>query len=197
MKIETLEFDCCEFQDLQGNWRTIRQCPLTQREELRARYLKLHDCLKEADETNTIAEIYDTNSYFQFQCHKILELCGISPHWIGLNEMAQMIFPYPDGDEIIEGVLMRLNFPASKRATKPGEEGSSYEEIIAALWGYTESLEKALELAKSEPAQNLLDILQARANQMRDANPEAKQKAMKREWQKKARAEMEADYGRS
>lgn len=189
MEIAHIEFDCIEFQDITGQYRLIHGCSLTNREELRSRLSQLQKYLDTASEEQTVRSLYDSNNYFQHLCHQCLLLSGISLDWIDFNMMTQMLFPYQSGEKYRQGILLELNFPAPYSSIK-NQKGATYEEIIAALWSHTEDLEKALELANTLPAGQLLDITQARAKQMQDTDPQKREKAQQREWQQKAREDL-------
>jgi hypothetical protein len=189
MEIAHVEFDCIEFQDITGQYRLIHGCSLTNREELKARLSQLQKYLNDAPEQVTVRSLYDNDKYFQHLCHQCLELSGISLNWIDFNMMAQMLFPYQSGEKCRQGILVELNFPTPSGNTK-NQKGATYEEAIAALWSHTEDLEKALELANTLPADQLLDIMQARAKQMQDTDPQKREKAQQREWQQKAREDL-------
>jgi len=192
MQVQHVEFDTIDFKDIKGTYRTIRQCPLTQREEFRTRLGQLQEQLQQRDGSETIAEAFDRDPYFAYLCQECLTLCGIAPNWLSIDMLVTFLFPHEEEGKIVEGVLVQINFPKSKRVASDKDKGMNYEELLASLWSYTQDLSKALELAKTVPGSELLGILDARAQQLQDANPEEREKAIKREWQSKAREEMEA-----
>jgi hypothetical protein len=187
MEIAHVEFDCIEFQDITGQYRLVHGCSLTNREELRSRLSQLQKTLDNAPEKQTVRSLYDKDPYFRHLCHQCLELSGISLDWVDFNMMTQMLFPYQTGEKYRQGILVELNFPTQPQT---GKKGSTYEEIIAALWSHTQDLEKALELANTLPADQLLDIMQARTKQIQDTDPQKREKSQQREWQQKARQDL-------
>ncbi len=193
MDIQYFEFDTFEFEDITGTIRTFGGCSLTNREELRERINVLKKILEEADKDSTLQEIYDDNKYFRFNCHRCLELCGISLNWVDFNMMSQLLFPHQIGEHLRQGILINLNFPPSK--DKKGGKGATYEEILAALWNHTGDLQKALEIANSLPAEQLLNVVQARADQLKQSDPQNREKAQQKEWQQKARQDLEQARG--
>ncbi|WP_016949758.1 hypothetical protein [Anabaena sp. PCC 7108] len=188
MEIAHVEFDCIEFQDIAGEYRLIHGCSLKNRDELRSRLSLLQKFLNNSPEQETVRSLYDQNKYFQHLCHQCLALSGISLEWIDFGMMLQMLFPYKTGEKYRQGILVELNFSA--QSDVKSQKGANYEEILAALWSHTGDLQKALEFAGTLPADQLLNIMQARAKQMQDADPQKREKAQQREWQQKAREDL-------
>lgn len=191
MNIAYIDFDAFEFEGVDGIYHLIRGCSLVNREELRSRLGLLQERLRSTSEDLTLQELYDQDKYFRHLCHRCLELCGIRLDWVDIDMMMQFLFPYQIEDKFIEGILVRLNFPSRQRQQGKGGKTPTYEEILAALWSHTNDLQKALELAKNMPADGLIETMQARAKQMQDADPQAREKAQKREWQQRARQDLE------
>lgn len=190
MNIYHAEFDCFEFEDLQGNFRLIRGCPLSQRQELAARLSQVYERLQKSPEGETLAEVYDRDKYLQHLFRKCLELCEISLDWLDINMMSQLLLSYEEDGEMREGLLVQINFPKGKRKSDT-KKSATYEELLAALWSHTQDLQKALELAETIPAEQLMDILEVRSVQVRNSDPQEREKAMKREWQTKSREDIE------
>jgi hypothetical protein len=188
--IDVESFDCLEFEDVNGQYRLIRGCSLASREELQRRLFQVQECLKKVDEDLFLQEVYDSDKYFRHLCHRCLELCGISLEWIDFNMMTQMLFPYEVEGQLFEGILIAFNFPKSDNSK--GGKNATYEEIIAAISSHTNDISKALELAQTVPAEQLIEILEARAKQTQQADPKAREKAQQREWQQRARQDLEA-----
>ncbi|MBD2628495.1 hypothetical protein [Trichormus variabilis] len=199
MEIAHVEFDCIEFQDITGEYRLIHGCSLKNREELRSRFSQLQKFLDNSSELETVRSLYERDTYFRHLCHRCLELSGISLEWVDFHMMTQMLFPYQAGEYQgvavhKQGILIELNFPVQNNGIK-SQKGATYEELVAALWSHTEDLQKALELSSTLSADQLLDIMQARSKQMQDADPQKREKAQQREWQQKARQDLEKDRG--
>lgn len=183
MQIEHVRFDVIEFEDCQGEIRTIRGCPLAKREEFRARLNLLDEWLKGQ---MSVADLYDTDNYFRHLCDKALEVCGISPDWVSISMLVQLLFERQDDQgESYPGYLVSLNFPP--RQPKPGSKPVTHEDLLAAIWSHTEDLDKALNLAESLPAEQLLGILEAKAMQ----SPAAQEEAKKADYKAKARQKRE------
>jgi hypothetical protein len=190
MNILYAEFDCFEFEDLKGNFRLIRGCPLSQRQELASRLNQVHERLQQSNEGETLAEAYDRDKYLGHLFQKCLELCGVSLDWLDINMMSQFLLPFEENGEMREGLLVQINFPKGKRKSD-SKTSVAYEELLAALWSHTQDLQKALELAESIPAEQLMDILEARSSQIKNSDPQEREKAMKRDWQAKCREDIE------
>ncbi len=190
MNIHYVEFDCFEFQDLQGNFRLVKGCPLSQRQELAARLEQIHDRLQQSPEGETLAEAYDRDEHLQYLFDRSLSLCGIETDWLDINMMSHFLLSYEKDGEVCEGLLIQINFP-KRRQKADSDKSATYEELIAALWSHTQDLQKALELARTIPSEQLVDILQARSAQIKNSDPQEQEKAIKREWQSKSKADIE------
>jgi hypothetical protein len=192
--IDTEKFDCLEFEDVSGEYRLIRGCSLANREEFRERLSQIQKYLKDIKEEElSLQELYDKDKYFRYLCHRCLELCGVSVHWIDINMMIQMLFPYEIEGKVFEGILVDFNFPKSDK--NHGAKSATYEEVLAAISTHTQDIAKALELAENVPAEQLLGTVEARAKQIQQADPKTREKAQQREWQKRARQDMERARG--
>ncbi|MGK7925523.1 MAG: hypothetical protein AB4290_09795, partial [Spirulina sp.] len=194
METRFYEFDCLEFADCTGKYRTIRQCSLTDRDALRDTYNHLlrHflECfpqhLDEVDDNELferVEALWDRpDDRFRYLCNKCLHLAGVKSEWVNLSMLVELLFRQcktfllsveteTEKDEGIKpGLLIQLNFPQSN--VKKGEgEGATYEEILASLWAWTNDIEKALEVARNHPAGELIKILEARAKLERNSTP--------------------------
>jgi hypothetical protein len=190
MEIAHVEFNCIEFQDIIGQYHLIRGCSLTNSEEMRSRLSQLQKFLDNTPEQEIVRSLYDQDSYFSHLCHQCLELSGISLDCLDFNMMSQMLFPYQSGEKYSEGILVELNFSHTNTNSTKNQKGASYEEVIAALWSHTQDLQKAFEIANTIPANQLLNITQARAKQIQDTDLQKREKTQQREWQQKAREDL-------
>jgi len=159
MEIQTLEFDVVEFEGADGVIHTIRQCSLVDREELRARLNQLSRDLQDAPATATIHALYDAHPFFRHRINRALELCGIKPEWVGIEQMVALLFNHQEDGETRPGWLMALNFPKPKTTARNVQ---SFEESLATLSTYFESLTEALHFAKNYPVGELNRILEAK-----------------------------------
>ena len=180
-KIE--EFDTLAFTDVQGKLRVIHGCPLTKLEEFAAvRSLLWREVKKETDQGNTditVQSLFHSNSFFAQMCLRALELCGISPDWVDLNMMAQLLFPFTWEGRTTEGLLVQLNFPSAtdedgdREAIAQPSKKASWDDLLASLWGATDNLQSAMELADTVPWRKLHATVEARGEQMYEARKKA------------------------
>ena len=199
-KLESQELDFYDFRDVAGQWRSISQAPLQAREELLVRLNRLNERLQNFPAQYSFAEAWESDGYLRFLCLRCCSLGGIKPEWLktqdsfDLTLISNFLFPRKDGEGKTErGILVRINFPTPQGETKGNPQ--TYEEIIAAIWSFTENLSEALELAKSYPGRDLTKIVEARAEIEKKAaikaNPELAKKEMQKHYQDKARADRE------
>jgi len=190
VEIQTIEFDAVEFEGADGKIHTIRQCSLTDREELRTRLEQLHQAIKDAPVGWTIGDLYDQDKLFRHRADRALKSCGISPKWVSIPQLTALLFTRKEGDRHERGWLLDLNFPRPKVAIAAGE-AQNYAQIVAALSAYVEGMDKAIKLAKEHPFGELLDILRAKSElvdkQRRKTDKAYAQECEKRESQKRAK----------
>jgi hypothetical protein len=156
------------FIDTQGIYRVVFGCPLRQRELLRDTLGDLSDHVQSSP-YKTIAELYDHDLEWQAIAHHALSLCKIDPDWLDIDMLSQFLLPYEQDGKPKDCLLQSLNFPETKAA---GGKGSTYEEIIAATWSHTGTLEAALQALGYDPGDalgwaELQAVLEAR-NKMAD-----------------------------
>lgn len=197
MLIQEVEFDVIEFEGADGEIHMIRQCSLADREELRARLNQLSEAIKKSPVGWTIGDLYDRRKTFRHQANRALALCGIDPHWVGVDHLMALLFVRKDEEgESARGWLVDLNFPRPKPTAKAGGVPQSYAQIVAALSTYVDGLAEALALAKSHPHGELLDIVQAKADlldkQRRQSDKVYAQAQEKKESQGRAQDKLKA-----
>lgn len=185
MKLEIADFalDCVEFCDRYGTIRRSYGCSIMGAEEFRAYHAKLITIIESA--ITPLADLYLKDQVFRHCCDRCLELNAVDPDWLDSNGLLLegLLFVYEDGP----GLLVRLNQPNSPASASKGEATAGTADLVASLLAVTEDLEKALRLARDEPAKPLISILEARAEQILKANPEAKGKRDREEWAKNRR----------
>lgn len=173
------EFDALAFSDINGIVRVIHGCPLTKLEEFAAvrslLWREIYEASSQGDDI-TVQELYHANSFFAQMCLRGLELCGVSPDWVDLNMMAQLLFPFKWEGKATEGLLVQLNFPSSNRGgdssgvsggdATGAKKAATWNELLASLWGATEDFSKAKELADTVPWRKLHGVVDARAEQV-------------------------------
>jgi hypothetical protein len=181
------QFPRLEFEDRAGVIRSLAGCSLIGRQEFYERLQQIQTRITELPETSTVAELYDTDSRFRHYCDRCLILNGIDPDWLTMVMLGDFLFVRVVEGEARPGLLIELN--QSPDTGKKVDNPATLHEILAALATHEKSLKTALELASdlNLPANDLLEILTARSELERSANPEHKLKQQQKEWQAKAR----------
>jgi hypothetical protein len=120
----------------------------------------------------SIQYLFHTNSFFAQVCLRCLELCNLSPEWIDLNMLAQLLFPFERDGRLCVGILVQLNFPPTQyqdlrspveeNATKEQAAAMKWEEMLASLWSHTKTLKDAMDVAERMPWQQLARTLEAK-----------------------------------
>lgn len=130
-----------------------------------------------ADPGEPWEKFYDRNPQVQHTIKRILVLNGIDPDWVSLPMIDQLIF-FENGQP--PGLLVRINSPPDTgeevEPVKPGEE-PTLEKAIALIATQTTSVEEAIRLANSVPADKIMSIVDEK---MLMQNPELKQQRKKR-----------------
>jgi hypothetical protein len=194
MLIQEVQFDRLEFEGADGEIHFLRQCSLADREELRERFKQLTNRLSTAAESATVGDLYDQDKMFRWWVNRALELCGVQTHWVSIEQMMALLFAHQDEQgKPRSGWLIALNFPRLQQEEQPqGRKPQTYEEVIATISTYCESLTEALSLARNHPAGELNDILKAKAEiaeqQRRATDPEYAKRVSVKEKQRKAKA---------
>ena len=175
-KIE--EFDALAFTDVTGTVRILHGCPLTKLEEFAAVRSLLWREIRLCSGDITVQKLYHSNSFFAQMCLRALELCGVSPDWVDLNMAAQLLFPFTWEGKSTEGLLVQLNFPSVPAADQDAGGGepkkaATWDEMLASLWGATDSLLVARELAEDVPWRKLHSVIEARGEQVFEARKKA------------------------
>lgn len=176
-------FNKLDFEDRWGQTRIIAGCSLVGREEFFQRIRELCDRMSDAAPDETWEQFHDRDTRSQFLVRRCLELNGLDPDWVNLSMIYDLLFSRPpeeEGQEPKQGWLVELNLPR-----KPAADGkaSSLEQMIAALSSHTESLIEAFQMARSPdyPANELIEVLEARTEQQKATEPKGKEKPTKQE----------------
>lgn len=174
-----IEHSRYEFEDVRGAIRTIAGCSLFDRFEFQDRLQELHSLLVKLaaeDETAETERLFEQNKYFRFLVVKILELNGIDPAWLSWPMAESMLFGRIEVDEatgqpeVRPAWLTEINRLKSRDSDKPpslDDEPPSLADLIASISHSTGSIELALKAAKELPTDFLLDIIEARAEQLK------------------------------
>lgn len=165
------------FEDVQGQLRIIRGCPLTQLDELWDCLNLLQDAIASSDPTLDFNSLYLDSGYIRQLVNHCLKLCGIQPDWCSLEMMVQLVHHTTDTEgNFTPGLLIQLNFP---NRGKPKGDAVGFKEWVADNFallvglGLCKDLGEAIDLASKLPADQMEAIITARLYQL---NPELKTK---------------------
>lgn len=159
------------FNDLSGNVRMIRGCSLTKLRELSNLISILwREANKEIAKEKSISfqEIFLKNTFFQQICLQCLNLCGVSPDWIDINMLVQLLFPFEFNGQLADGLLLQINFPKSASpsvahaSSGTSEKLANWDDMLASLWVGAKSIKDALEVSKNEPWNIISPAISAR-----------------------------------
>lgn len=163
------------FEDVHGQLREIRSCPITQLDRLKDYLDLLMQVLSELGNLD-FKIAYCTNNQVKLLSGEVLRICGISPDWVSL-EMAEKLIHHQLGDEdnFKPGILIEINFPQKEPTggtLTDFKQWAAYE--IASLLNIEgiKGIKEALEIADSIPFDLVDSVLLARYYQL---NPKAKQ----------------------
>jgi hypothetical protein len=181
------------FEDCRGVVRSYSGCSLFDREE----------CLDLIEEVGLYLEsIPDTDERSAIDCllsdprtrwavDRILELNSIKPEWISWPILEALLFVQFDEDGspgppaiVVANQLRKREKSSTVKDSKP----QSLPEIVASISHATgDCLEKAILLAKKYPVDFIMDMLEARADQLTPESEKAKR--IDKEKEEKAKAE--------
>lgn len=181
------QFPRLEFEDRFGSIRSVAGCSLIGRHEFYERLQQINERIQANPAAVTVTELYDTDTRFRYYCDRCLTLNGIDPDWVTVGMLEELLFVRSVGGEARPGLLIELNQPPE--TNKPVDDPATLHEILAVLASHEKSLTAALKLASdlNLPANDLLEILTARSELEKSADPEYKKKKQQKEWQDKAR----------
>jgi hypothetical protein len=175
-----LDLTTYEFEGVDGQIHTFSGCSLVGMFEFADRIAQVRQILGEASPDMPAAAIYQVNKRFRWTVDRCLSLNGIQAEWCNWEICEQLLFS--------PGILLELNQP--KQSAKAGEgKAASLPELIAGI-AHVTGMAEAIELAKTEPFQAVLDI--AHAYGELGKTPEQKQKDDFEDWADRKRAEAEA-----
>jgi hypothetical protein len=176
MLIEHSRYD---FEDVRGVIRTFAGCSLFDRFEFQERLQELHNLLAKLAEENEGAEtekLFEDNRYFRFLVIKVLDLNGIDPAWLTWPMAESMLFGRVEIDEetgqptVLPPWLVEVNRLKPRDSDRPpslDDEPPTLAHLIASISHSTGSIESAIKAAKELPTDFLLDIIEARAEQLK------------------------------
>lgn len=157
-----------EFVDRTGKVRAIAGCSVVGYFEFWERIEQLHHILKQptCDAADSWHTLYRSSPQFRHLITRCLELNGIDPEWVSLDQTEQFLFHRWDEEreEYAPGWLVELNNQSDKPKAERTEDPLSVEELLAAMSTTVGNLKEAMELAQSvRPAQSLFKAVDAEA----------------------------------
>lgn len=185
MQIQAYEFRLLEFPDRTGTIRTVAGCSLLGRDEFFARLSQLKGILESADPASQIQDVL-AGATARHHVIKCLELNGINPDWVTLPMAVELL--------LSPGTLIEFNLPPKSEEAAPStDKPATTESLIAALATHTQSLSEALNLASdpSLPANRLLEVVRAKTELTRAADPQERKRDQIRANQQRARDDLQ------
>jgi len=166
------------YQAIDNTWRALKPMPVISTYELFSAYEQLIRRLNELDQDKEIWALYAEDSYFASLCDTCLKTAGIEPKDCSPEMLISFLFPHiADDDKLVEqGIIFSFNFPAKSRKSKKPNKNTELAEIVAALWGATESLSEANKLLSELSLEELEALLKYR-KQLLKPEKERKQEA--------------------
>jgi hypothetical protein len=180
-------------EDLQGNPLMVRGCSLDDAKQLSA----IMDILwREANSFSlqqpdiTPHEVYHKSSLFKHLSQYAISLCGISSSQVDLNMLICLLFPFEfsykqaneSGEvqvkrELVDGILMQLNFPRSTSPTlkhlpsKPGKKSkqANWNDMFASVWLSSKNLDHTIQATRILPWNELSEAMLSRNETISEA----------------------------
>lgn len=154
--------------------------------------------LSEEQRKKSISDIYDADEYFQHICCEALRSGGVDPGKVSMDVLYCLLFPFYDEDTkefYDQGLLVSLNFSpkifnvTNKEAEESSAAAETLSEMLGGLWASTNSITEAMEMISNLPADELIEVLNRRAEIQKDMNKTPEEKA--KEEGKKSRKKYE------
>lgn len=168
------------FEDVFGQLREIRGCPLTKLDRLKDYLSLLQDAIVNYPEPEAdFKEIYTRSGYCKNLTDTILNLCGVSPDWVSPDQMVSLIHHRVAEDgSFLPGLLIEINFPSRSSG---GGKAMEFKEwmannlVLLVGTGLVPDLGEALELADRIPSDQLEALITARLHQLNPKTKEAEE----------------------
>jgi hypothetical protein len=165
-------FERLSFVDVKGQYHQVGGLHLKGR-----LYFKqaLADLYGIADQTKRplYSQLYDEDFEFAAVADACLQIHGIKPKWVSLDQLIQFLFPHKVASgETRNALLYDLNFPEL-----PDGNSATIAQVIASVWSHTGDPEQALRLCGFKPSDlawsDLIALLNACDPQDESEIPEA------------------------
>ncbi|MGL4617879.1 MAG: hypothetical protein ACRCZS_02295 [Chroococcidiopsis sp.] len=160
-----------EFEDRHNTIRPIYGTTIMGRYEFADRMSDIEQMLNEAPEFVTWESLYISQPRFRHAIDKALDCWGIDPDWLTPQHIEQLLFRRDEEP----GWLIELSKGKSARGQG---EGQTLAETLATISTHCQSLQEALDLANTVPADLLVEVLNTKAGMGEgDKPPKPQQKA--------------------
>lgn len=179
-----LAYQSYEFEGVDGNIHAFSGCSLAGKFEFDRRLVELHDYLSRVDADDTTALLYRHDKRFRWLVDRCLKLNGVEAHWVNWVMVEQLLFCREVDGEWRSGWLIEIN---EIKGSGKGEP-ATLADLVALTAQATNGLTEALTLVESVPAQALLEILTAQAEQAQ--TPEQKEATSFEDWKERKREQM-------
>ena len=175
-----LDLDSYTFEGVDGEIHTFSGCSLVGFFEFENRLAELQTLLSATAEVMPVQSLYQSDKRFRWTIDRCLKLNGIEPSWCNWQIVEQMLF--------VPGLLRSVNQPKAS-SCGGGDDGKEPKlaEMIAGIAHATGSITEAIELAKTQPLDSLIEIIEAYTTAQ--LPPEEQHKKGFDEWMENARNE--------
>lgn len=160
------------------------------------RVQRLNKLVDEAPDGVTIHQLFVTSAAFGYEADQCLELSGIAPDCVSLEQRCWLFFPRQDDEgNLHEAPLHPLNSlpEPSRPATGQGEPLTDRVKFLAAIAAQCDSVSDAYDVATSTPAREVLAVMEERAYQSLDT--QAKHELGLKDWADKRRKQLAQQPG--
>lgn len=152
-----------------GACHSVYPCNIVKRHQMLSRIHELHNLIaKVEDKTQSFAYLYSRSLEMRHICKNILELGGVDPSTVSLDNLYDLIMMTPDGEI---GHLLALNFNKEELISDEAVSDVKIElaTMLGNLWAATESYSEASKAMQELPAADLLEALRARSKAIQDS----------------------------
>ncbi|MGD1907410.1 MAG: hypothetical protein ACFB0C_15685 [Leptolyngbyaceae cyanobacterium] len=144
---------------------------------------RLNRMVDKCPEGVPIHHLFVTSEIFAFEAEQCIQLSGIDPDCVAIEQQAWLLFTRTEADdERHPGPLQVLNtLPEARRpASGKGEPLTDRVKFLSAIAAQSDSLADAYAVASSEPAREVIQVMEERAWQSLDGKQ--KYEAKRDEW---------------
>lgn len=171
------------FEALDGEVRGFPGLSLDGKTEFDRRLMEMTQVLTELPDRQSVSteEVYRQHPRFRWLVNRCLRLNGIDPLWVNWEIAEQLLFA--------PGHLIQLSQP--RLQSGGAGNAATHAEIVAAMARLT-SLGEAINLARTEPYQELIDVVEAYAKQ--SVPPDQQEDEAFTKWKAKTKADLQDQW---